>query len=213
MKDFGIALDLRFNTKIGGHLFVGEVDCPNLEAATATCRDLLSDDNVTLVAAQVLISTVRDGGCDILDDASNKIFQDLCKTLQVHLETFWNMKLGWYDHLNNRIEPADMGQHFPDGSLRIVWEEESAALTLDDSIRILKGATELLVEMQELPHFCATEEEFEVGTDEPAINRRIDVLFAAGCWPDEDSCFDEEAFEKRATVLEPYAPAVAGQPT
>jgi hypothetical protein len=184
-----------------------------MQKAESTCRELLSNENVSLVAALVYISTVRAGGCDVLDDASQKIFQDLCQNLRMQPETFWNWSIGSYDSHTNRIEPADLGNHFPDGTMRVVWEQCNAVLTLDDAIRVLKGATELLVEMQELPHFCATEEEFDVGTDEPAINRRIDVLFAAGCWPDEHSCFDEEAFEKRATVLEPYAPAAAGQPT
>lgn len=205
MKNYDVSFVLRFSKDIAGHPFLSEVDCDDSTAATKACHELLADEKIQLVAAQICVFTgLPDGGCDQLDDDSTEIFESLCKQLGVGLETFWNSRMGWYDRLNNRVEPLDLGHHFPDATYRVVWQMDSGLLGFDETLDIVKAALALLVDMQTIPYFGPTEDEYESGDTKPLAERRTDALFKAGCWPDAESQFDLEALETCATVLDEY---------
>lgn len=192
MKNYGISFELRFRTQLAGHEFLSEVSCADSTEASSVCAKMAClDQDVELVAALVYIDTSHAGGCDVLDDESMSLFTELCLHLRVAPETFYNQRLGSYDRWQNSITPADMGHHFPDGTLRIVWELESARLDVDETVRILKGAAELLAEMEEIPYFCQSDVELEDNNWTALVERRMALLFAAGCWPAEDDSFEE----------------------
>jgi hypothetical protein len=210
MKNYDVSFILRFSKDIAGHTFLSEVECDDGAAATKACRELLSDEAIQLTAAQICIFTGTAGGCDQLDDDSTEIFESLCRHLSIGLETFWNRRMGWYDKYNNRVEPMNLGHHFPDATYRVVWEQDSALLLFDETLDVVKTAVELLVEMQEIPYFGPSEDEYESGATEPLVERRTDALFKVGCWPDAESQFDLDALDARATVLDDYRVPVAG---
>lgn len=210
MKNFGLSFELRFRTQIAGHEFLSEVSCPDPAEASKVCRELAcQDQDVELIAALVYLDTSRAGGCDVLDDESMNLFTELCSHLRVAPETFYNERLGSYDRWQNRITPANLGHHFPDGTMRIVWRLESACLDLDETVRILKGAAELLAEMEEIPYFCQSEEELEDNNLEALLERRAALLFAAGCWPADDDSFPEVEKATWAALLDAHRAATA----
>ena len=208
MEDFRVSLELRFTATVAGYEFTKDLSCASMSEAYSACHKLLAA-GVRLVAARIDIDMSRRSGhrgCVVLDEESVEVFGNLCKLLRVAPETFWNETCGSYDKYWNRVTPADFGHQFPDGSFRIVWEESQAAQSLDECIRILKAALELLGAMQDRPYFHPTEAEADAPTNwrRPAMRRRTVLLAEAGCWPDSEDQYDEDAFENRRTLLDRY---------
>jgi len=192
--NFHVAYSLQFRTEVCGQEFLSEVYCADHEAARKVCEPFEDQpQQVDLRGAQIFIDTTRVNrkGCVVLDEESDKLFSDLCATLRVQLGSFLNSRIGSYNALSNVIKPTDLGHHFPDGTLRVAWRDEDSAQSLDDTVRILKGAAQMLASMQEIAHFGQTPDEFEAGTYDGVIERRTLALFEAGLWPDEDNMFTE----------------------
>jgi hypothetical protein len=202
--NFQIAYNLQFRTEVCGQEFLSDVYCADDDAARKVCEPFEDHpQQVDLVAAQVFIDTTRPDrkGCVVLDEESDKLFSDICATLRVKQGSFLNSKIGSYDELNNVIVPANLGHHFPDATMRVVWRDGQSAQSLDDTVRILKGAAQMLAAMQEIGYFGQTAEEFEAVTYEGVVERRTLALFEAGFWPDEDNEFTDSDASAVAEIL------------
>lgn len=206
MKNFELSFELRLRTQLAGHDFLSEVSCANAVEVLKLREDLAGlDQEVAMIAALVFLDTSHaEGGCDVLDDDSAGLFNELCEHLKVGQETFYNSSMGSYDQLTNRVTPADLGHHFPDGTLRLVWDAESSLLGLDETVSILKAAAELLAEMQDMPYFCQTDDEMEVNDWESLAERRTRLLFDAGCWPADDDSFLDVQEATRSALLDKH---------
>jgi hypothetical protein len=193
----------RFKTTLAGMEFLAEVDCDNLEELSQHCNKAAkAEQEIELIAAMIGIELNKpNGGCYLLDDESEKLLVSVMKELKVGAEHFFNERLGSYDVLNNKVTPADLGMVFPDGTIRVVWDEESATQDFDTCLTILKGVVELLIQAQDMTYFKYTEEEYEANDYESLTNRRIELLFGAGLWPADDGSFEPETPQKVQLLL------------
>lgn len=147
---------------------------------------------VSLEDAEITLDLSRkdvDGkymGCYQLDDESNQLLAVICKELVVDAQSFLNERMGSYDPLNNRITPADLGNIFPDGTMRIFWHEENSRYSFDTALTTLQSAIGFLIQLEAMPLFQATPEEYEDSVYTGILRRRTAALFAAGFWPEED---------------------------
>lgn len=182
---------LRFRTLIANHPFLSEIECRDFSAVRIVCGQLFAVDALEPVAA-LMYFNVLDGGGGTPDDISERIFAQVCEALKAGQEEFWNATMGSYDQWTNRVTPVSMGTVFPDGTVRIVWDEEQSVLGFDDTLRILDNALWLLLRLQKLPQLCASDEDYDNDLGEgPAEDRRINILFEAGLWPDESGAFPD----------------------
>lgn len=201
--------NLRFKTVIGGADFIAEVECDNLAEVGEKCQKIYSaQEGIELIAAYIVFSLVKPGGsgCYPLDDHSNVLLNTIVKALGVGNEHFMNERLGKFDMFKNTVEPADMGNVFPDGTIRFVWWEDKSSLGFfDETFELLNNALAMLIRMEEMPYFRETEQEFEECDGTGVMTRRTEALFKAGLFPAEDNTFEAEPGQTIDTVLQFYA--------
>ena len=187
-----VSFTARFRTELAGVAFHAEEDCADLAELGQKYRALQSAGDVELVAAQLCFDLSRpDGsGCDLLDEDSEQLMRTLWRSLKVGAEHFFNERLGYYDKLNNRVKPADLGVVFPDGTMRIVWDTEGSATDFDSTLTVLSAAVDMLLQLQKAPYGRQTEEELDANDFNAVRERRIEALFAAGLWPCTDDSFE-----------------------
>jgi hypothetical protein len=199
---------LRFKAVIAGAEFISEVECADISHALTTLKTMESQhQNIELVAALTYLSlALPDGSCDLLDDESTEIYGELLRDeLKVGTEHFYNECMGSYDHILNRITPADLGEVFPDGTMRLVWDKELAVFDFPTTVAMTRAAAEVLLQAQKLPYFQQTEDELEEGDVDKVKDRRVELLFAAGLWPDSDNSFKPVPPERIPELLAKYA--------
>jgi hypothetical protein len=196
----------RFQTTIAGFPFTSEVECENTTELREACQKLhAANDSMELIAARIGLDLAKpSSGCHLFDDDSEHLYIQVLKDLGVGAEHFFNERMGWYDKFNNRVEPADMGMLFPDGALRLVWRQEESKLNFDETLRITKRALEFLLQMQEVPYLCATEDEYNENNVDGVRDRRTQALFEAGLWPDQEGEYEEVEEDRVAALLEQY---------
>jgi hypothetical protein len=199
---------LRFKAVIAGVEFLAEVDCADQIAARNKIMEMeTQNQDIELVAALVFLDLAReDGGCYIMDEENVEIYGELLRDdLKVGAEHFYNESLGSYDHLMNRVTPADLGEVFPDGTMRLVWEADTAAFDFGTTVELLTRAAETLLQAQDMPYFCQGEDELDANDFEPLKERRIELMFRAGLWPSSDGSFDTQKPEAVQAMLQHYA--------
>jgi len=199
---------LRFKTLIAGAEFLAEVDCADEIAARNKIMEMVTHrQEVELVAALVFLDLAKpDGGCYIMDEESLEIYTELLNDdLKIGAEHFYNESMGSYDHIMNRITPADLGEVFPDGTMRLVWEADTAVFSFDTTVDLLKRAAEMLLQAQEMPYFCQGEDELDANDFEPMKERRIELMFRTGLWPNSDGSFNMQAPAFVQELLKHYA--------
>lgn len=179
------SFSLRFSMLVAGHTFLSEVECDDTSDVKTACSQLLQVPGPELIAALMYFDVISANG-SVPEDYIEKVFVDLCTSLQVGQEHFWNEAVGTYDPLTNRVAPYDMGAIFPDGTMRIVWREEESVFDFDTTLRILDNALWLLLRLGKLAKFQPTDDELEIAGNVygPVYERITDVLFEAGLWPD-----------------------------
>jgi len=210
---------LRFKATIAGAEFLAEVDCADMAEASRKITEMMSQSqDVELVAALTYLDLGKEnGGCYLLDEESLEIYSELLNDdLKIGAEHFYNETVGSYDHISNRITPADLGEVFPDGTMRLVWEADTAVFSFFASVDILKRAAETLLQAQEMAYFCYSEDELDEGDSEPLKDRRIELMHRAGLWPNSDGSFGmlpsdavQELFKQYSTLAIPAYPKAA----
>lgn len=199
---------LRFKAVIAGVEFLAEVECADEIAARNKVMEMGTQcPEVELVAALVFLDLAKDDrGCYIMDEANIEIYTELLNAdLKIGAEHFYNEGMGSYDHIMNRITPADLGEVFPDGTMRLVWEKGTAAFSFETSVDILKRAAETLLQAQDMPYFCEGEDELDVGDSEPMKERRVELMHRAGLWANSDGTFSRQASGVVQALLKHYA--------
>ena len=203
--DLPTSFRARFRTHLAGMEFNAEAEFDDINAFARRVRENdASDHDMVLVASEIAFDLTSGTGCRKLDDESEKIFVNVLKALKVGAQHFYNERMGTYDPLNNVVTPADFGLMLPDGSLRVVWFLDEAASDFDTVYEIAKGTLQMLLELQDMVWGKATEAEYEDSIYDALEDRRIDVLFEAGLWPDTDNAFDAVSPSEQTAILEKY---------
>lgn len=198
---------LRFKTIIAGAEFLAEVECADQIAARNKIMEMQThNQEVELVAALVFLDLAcEEGGCYLMDEASLEIYSELLNDdLKIGAEHFLNECMGSYDHILNRITPADLGEVFPDGTMRLVWYADSAAFDFGTTVELLTRAAETLLQAQDMAYFGQGEDELDACDTEPMKDRRIELMYRAGLWPNSDGSFDTQKPEAVQAMLKHY---------
>lgn len=193
---------LRFKTTIVDFDFTSEVECDDIDQARAAFGALHGAQvDMEMPAALIGLVLAKPKGCYMLDDCSNELLGSVLKVLRVGAEHFLNKRCGSYDPFNNSMTPADLGIVFPDGTMRLVWEEEHALFSFDETLSLVKGTVEMLLQAQEVPYFQETDDEINSYDSKSVSGRREELLFRAGLWPSEDNEFEPETEGLNAAAL------------
>lgn len=107
-----------------------------------------------------------------LDENSQVVIGRMLHAMGMGAEDFFSEPAGSYDRYTNRVTAANMGLVFPDGSVRIVWENVQSKESLRASYALVSQAIDLLVAAQGLP-YSADEDEDE---NDILQNERTDIL-------------------------------------
>lgn len=190
-------------TDINGVPFQADEECDDASALQALLDKL---SGVTHSVDRILMYfdlSKPNGGCHILEDHSEQLLVEVFQELGLTAESFLNEAIGSYDPFTNRVEPANLGTVFPDGSMRILWSRDTAKADFATTRSLVHDTLEVLLKAQEMAYGQETEAEINDFAPERRIQRVVEMMFACGVWPDEDDKFQPVADIDKA--LAPFA--------
>ena len=132
---------------------------------------------------------------ECLDDEYSALMEQIVKATlsgrESAVQHYMNGRMGSYDHFNNRIIAADYGITFPDGTVRVWWDQDECLLTFDDAYAFYSTVLTTLLAMARTSYFQESIEEINSGDTQSYKTRRTEFLFEHGLWPDAENEFSE----------------------
>jgi hypothetical protein len=203
---------MRFGARLAGLDFTAETEADDYADAVRQYERITKLSHITvernLTAAQFLFDLEKpdNGGCYLLEDESAVLLTYVLENRGLGIERYENQTMGSYDRFMNRVTAADMGMVFPDGSLRVVLNWDNARIDFQAAFIFTKTLLEVILQMQDMPYFKATEEEEDNSNASAASARMKTALFDLGLWPADDDTYKRRKSDAVLTkALSKYA--------
>lgn len=170
------------------------------DALIDTKRNVAPHCHLQLTRAEMCFSTFHEptGVCDALEGDYEEIFESfvgLSDTVEgaQNVQHYLNYITGGYDRVMNRVTPSDFGITFPDGSVRVMWDEDECIWGFDEAYTRFGTFLTVLMEMSRHNYFNATDDELNSGESMAEHNRKMDFLRTHGLLPNDDGEWVEMA--------------------